>query len=225
MILRLIAVPALISLGVTLLRLTGELRHWPERWFSTGTGGPVPAGISWIVGITWLAIPFGIYFAFQLAREGDRPRSTGKALACAAAGLVVFAGSLFVLRYIPVRFPMILIFIWMFWAIAGGLQFLGWPSLSKVLLWYGLAARIPVAVVMFFAMAGNWGTHYDYVGIQWPSDFSPGFTSRYLWLAFFPQLVAWVAYTIALGSLAGNVAASLCRWNRAPAAGFATANK
>jgi hypothetical protein len=33
---------------------------------------------------------------------------------------------------------------------------------------YGLAARIPVVVVMFLAMAGNWGTHYDYVGAPEP---------------------------------------------------------
>jgi hypothetical protein len=209
--LRLIAVPALITLAVTLLRLTGELRHWPERWFSTNTGGPVPQGVSWIVGITWLALPFGIYFALRLARGGDGPRSMGRALTCAAGGLLVFLGGSYLLAFIPVRFPEILIFIWLFWAMAAGLQFLGWPGLSKLLLSYGLAARIPVAIVMFFAMLGDWGTHYDYVGIQWPSNFSPGFASKYLWLAFFPQLVAWVAYTIALGSLAGTVVAALLR--------------
>jgi hypothetical protein len=89
-----------------------------------------------------------------------------------------------------------------------------------VLLCYGLAARIPVAIVMFFAMLGNWGTHYDYVGIEWPPSFSPGFVGRYLWLAFFPQLVAWVAYTIALGSLGGALAAALCRQNKKQATDF-----
>jgi hypothetical protein len=211
MTLRLIAVPAVVSLAVTLLRLTGELRHWPERWFSTETGGAVPRGmsVSWIVGITWLAIPFGIYFAFKLARAGDGPRSMGRALTCAVAGLLIIPGSSYLFGYIPARFPEILIFVWLFWSVAAGLQFLGWPSLAKLLMWYGLAARIPVAIVMFLAMQGNWGTHYDYVGIQWPSHFSPGFVSRYLWLAFFPQLVAWVAYTIALGALAGTVATAL----------------
>jgi len=209
--LRLITVPAIVSLAVTLLRLTGELQHWSERWFSTGTGGPVPQGTSWVVGITWLAIPFGIYFAFQLAGAGDRPRSMRRALACAGCGVVVFLASMYVLQLIPVKFPQILILIWLFWSSAAAVQFLGWPSLAKLLLWYGLAARIPVAIIMFFAMLGNWGTHYDYVGIQWPSDFPPGFASRYLWLAFFPQLVAWVAYTITLGSLAGTVATALFR--------------
>ena len=37
----------------------------------------------------------------------------------------------------------------------------GWPALGRVLVAYGLAARIPVIIVMLVAMLGNWGTHYD----------------------------------------------------------------
>ncbi|HKF55640.1 MAG TPA: hypothetical protein VKJ45_09360, partial [Blastocatellia bacterium] len=58
-VLRIIAAPALISLAVTLLRLTGELQHWSSAWFSSETGGVTPSGVSWVVGITWLAVPFG----------------------------------------------------------------------------------------------------------------------------------------------------------------------
>src|SRR5262249_7717481 len=68
---RLVLEPALIALGVTLLRLAGELGHWSERWFSTETGSIVPRGTSWVFGITWLAAPFGIYFAARLARAGE----------------------------------------------------------------------------------------------------------------------------------------------------------
>jgi hypothetical protein len=34
---------------------------------------------------------------------------------------------------------------------------------------------------------------------------------RFLWLAFFPQLVFWVGFTILIGSVAGVVAAALVR--------------
>lgn len=54
-ILRLVLVPEVISLLVTLLRLVGELRHWSERWFSSDTGGIVPSGSSRLIGITWFA--------------------------------------------------------------------------------------------------------------------------------------------------------------------------
>jgi hypothetical protein len=36
-----------------------------------------------------------------------------------------------------------------------------------------------------------------------------GFVAGYLWLAFFPQLVFWVAFTVVLGFLGGTVATLL----------------
>src|SRR5712671_6511840 len=62
---RLILLPALISVAVTTLRLVGELQHWSSRWFSTDTGGIVPDGVSWVIGISWMAPLFGIYFALR----------------------------------------------------------------------------------------------------------------------------------------------------------------
>jgi len=38
---------------------------------------------------------------------------------------------------------------------------LAWPALGRTLLAYGLAVRIPIALLMLVAMLGNWGTHYD----------------------------------------------------------------
>ncbi len=208
-ILRLTWIPAIISLGVTLLRLTGELRHWSERWFSHETGGTDPHGVSWLIGITWLAVPFGVYFALRLARAGLGPRSAGKAALFGILGLALIFCSRFLFVILPGHFPEILIPLWLCWVAAAALQFFGWLSLFETLLAYGLAARIPVAVVMFFAMLGNWGTHYDYVGM--PPQFSMPPVPRYLWLAFFPQLVAWVAYTVVVGALAGVVALAIVR--------------
>ena len=78
-ILRLIMIPALISLAMTLLRLAGELGHWSEKWFSTETGGTTPHGVSWLFGITWLAAPFGVYFALKLVKAQERPASAARA--------------------------------------------------------------------------------------------------------------------------------------------------
>jgi hypothetical protein len=36
---QLIFVPAIISLGVTLFRLVGELAHWSPKYFDTEVGG------------------------------------------------------------------------------------------------------------------------------------------------------------------------------------------
>jgi hypothetical protein len=215
--LRLILVPALISLCVTLLRLTGELRHWSPKWFSTETGGTLPGSpFAWIVGITWLAIPFGAYFAFRLSHSGEKVPPFAWRAGWAVAGVILMYGISFLLSFIPLKFPAILVPIWLFAAIAAVLQYAGWPELFKTLLAYGIAARIPVMVIMFFAMRGNWGTHYDYVGM--PPSFTMPPWPRYLWLAFFPQLIFWVAFTITAGSFAGTVAtAARPKRRKAPA--------
>ena len=63
----LITIPALITLGITLLRLVGELQHWPKPWFNAAAGG---GGA--VIGISWLPLIFGPYFALKLARSGRR---------------------------------------------------------------------------------------------------------------------------------------------------------
>src|SRR5271157_6243087 len=80
----LITIPALITLGITILRLVGELEHWPKPWFSAAAGG---GGA--IVGISWLPIIFGPYFALKLAGSGDGPSSAGKAIGFAFLGLAL----------------------------------------------------------------------------------------------------------------------------------------
>lgn len=196
--------PAVVSLAVTLLRLTGELLRWSPRWFSTETMGIEPSGMSWLIGITWLGFPFGMYFALRLIRGGSGPHSVRKTTLLALCGLlIVLILETPVLGLLRVGFPQILIFIWLTMVLAAAIQYAAWPELFRTLLLYGLAARVPVAIIMLLAMAGNWGTHYDYVGTPFRS--SMGFVAGYLWLAFFPQLVFWVAFTVVLGFLGGAV--------------------
>jgi hypothetical protein len=210
---RLIAVPVLISLAVTLLRLTGELNHWSERWFSRDTGGIQPSGMSWLVGISWLPVPLGIYFAIRLIANGQGPSGKLRPVIFAILGVLTAALFLYVIiPKIPMSFPPILIFVWAGLAIAGILQWFGWPALFKTLLAYAVASRAIVALIMFLAMRGNWGTHYDYYGM--PAEFQMNLLPRYLWLAFFPQLVFWVGNTVVLGALAGGIAAAVS--NRRP---------
>jgi hypothetical protein len=199
--LRIVAVPLLISVAVTLLRLAGELGHWSVAWFSPATGGILPSGWSWVVGITWLPALFGPYFAYRLWRAGQRPPNLILALGFALlGGAIVFFG----MRAITPRLrtaPFWLLAIWGVSVVAAGLQAFGWRKLAGTLLVYGLGSRAVVAIVMALALAFNWGTHYDFVD-------SPGlqqlpFVTRLVVLALFPQLVFWVGFTILLGCLAG----------------------
>lgn len=206
--LRLILVPSIISLLVTLLRLIGELKHWSEDWFSTDTMGIVPSRMTWLIGITWLIVPFSAYFAWKLTKAGRAPESVGRAFLVCALGLMIVIIGLFYLRpFIPLGFPSILLYIWAVMVVAAILQWFAWRALFKVNLAYGLAARIPVVMVMILAMRGNWGTHYDFTGM--PEEFQMQLIPRILWLAVFPQLVFWVGFTILLGTLSGLITVAI----------------
>ena len=213
---RLIAVPAAISLAVTVLRVAGELGHWSDRWFEPVTRGIVPSGLSWVFGISWLPVPFGVYFALRLLAAGKGPVSTARSLLCALAGLLIVVGMRFVVALLNQRFQLFsrslllyLAIIWSVMAAAALVQRLSWPALFQMLLAYGLAARVPVVVVMFLAMRGNWETHYDYVDVP-PFQALP-LLERFLKTAFLPQLIFWVSFTILLGAIAGSITAAVAR--------------
>ena len=202
----LITIPALITLGITILRLAGELEHWPTPWFSEAAGG----GLA-IVGISWLPIIFGPYFGWKLAGGGDGPSSVGKAIGLALAGfVVVVAGGAIAgiaatkqsFNLAGVGFLVILV--------AGFIARLGWRTLGNVLFAYAFAARIPVLIVMFIAMSANggqgWGTHYDVVP---PNFHSLAFAAKFFYFALVPQMTLWIGFTVVVGSIFGAIAAAL----------------
>ena len=204
---QLIVVPALITLAVTVLRFVGEIEQWSPNWFNHQMGLSV-------VAIVWLAPVFGVYFALRLRACGQQPVSVWGAigLAVLAALIVLFLPGLLPFRFV---FPGRLLYGWSFLVLAAAVTLPGWPALFKTMLAYAYAARIPIAILMFFAMRNNLGTHYDAVPRDLPAGI--GFWPKYLWLAFFAQLVYWVATTIVIGMLFGTIAAGVARLARGPA--------
>jgi hypothetical protein len=208
---KLILVPAVITLAVTLLRLTGELMHWSPKLFNPAAGG---GGA--IVGIAWLVPVFGIYFGLKLASAGLAPAAVGPAIGYSVLGFAVvpalgFAGVRLGLS--PQGFGAFALFIVL--AIIGAvIAYRGWPALGRVLLAYGLAARVPVAIVMLFAILGSWGTHYDVVPPNFPA-MSP--IAKWLLIGLLPQLTMWIWFTIAGGLVFGAVAVAATGRARHPA--------
>ena len=78
---------------------------------------------------------------------------------------------------------------------------------------YGLAARIPVVVVMLFAILGNWGTHYD---VPPPNLPAMGAFAKWLVTGVVPQLTIWIWFTVTIGSLFGAVVAAVMGRARRP---------
>jgi hypothetical protein len=205
-ILQLILIPSLITLGVTLLRLVGELQHWPTSLFNRDAGG---GGA--IIGITWLALVFGAYFAVKLARAGETA-SAGRVIGFALLGLAVtFAGG-YLGFAMKAEFPGKIAVGLLLIVVGGLIPLLGWKALTKVLLAYGYAARIPVVILMYFAMRGSWGTHYDAIPPEFPQNME--FWTKYLELAVVPQMVMWIAFTTVMGSLFGGIALAFARRSR-----------
>lgn len=192
-----IMVPAIITFAITILRLIGELMNWSPRFFSRAGGG---AGA--LVGIVWLVPILGIYYALKLNTLGQRPRNLGRgfgliALAIAIvpiAGFVATRAGLNQLQVIPV----------VCLALFAGIFVVkpAWPALARLLWIYGLAARIPVILVMGVAILADWGTHYDVA----PPGFPPmPAISKWLVIGVFPQITLWMGFTVVVGMLFGLV--------------------
>ncbi len=203
----LILVPALITLAITILRLVGELQHWPSALFKSSAGG-----LGSIVGIVWLPFIFGPYFAAKLMKSGDGPAAVWKTIMFAIVGLVLWVGGGF-LAFAISKGSLIMVFGGLVVLAAGAaIQFPGWPGLAKTLLAYAYTARIPVAIVMFFAMQGNWGTHYDAVP---PEVASMSLLSKWALFGLAPQLVMWIVYTMSVGALFGGITAAVLKGRQA----------
>jgi hypothetical protein len=206
----LILVPAIITLAVTLFRLAGELARWSPTFFNREPGGPGA-----IVGIVWLVPIFGIYFALKLLRMGHTPARPGMALLLALVSFVVLPITFATAQRINKGPIATTVVIAIGSVIAASIAWKAWPTLSRVLFAYALAARIPVAIVMLLAILGNWGTHYD---LGPPSLAEMGPVVKWFWIGLLPQLTFWIAFTLSVGSLFGSLTALALRRRMVPAA-------
>jgi hypothetical protein len=200
---RMVFVPSLVTLAVTIVRLVGESERWSRLLFNPDAGGPLA-----IVGIVWLAPIFGIVFALELSREEGSPTRLGRAWLAIAAGVVLAVFGVFGAAALHLPVPAVEALGFGLLIVATLIVLSVWRRLFLVLLAYGLAARVPVAILMYFAMRGRWGTHYDALP---PGAADSGFWMNYLVYALVPQLVMWVAFTIVAGALAGIPAAAFAR--------------
>ena len=186
--------PAILTLGVTALRLVGELRGWSPTYFSRLPGG----GLA-IVGIAWLAPFVGAYLGWRLTRAGVRSPGVasvaGWPLGALLLGLAIGYG---LERVIQPSWTGTLVL----WAgvavLVGMMSFVTWPALGWPLLVYAAAARLPVVLVMAFAIWKRWGTHYDAPPPGFPALFP---MARWLWTGLLPQTTIWIAFTLAVGMM------------------------
>ena len=136
---RLLLVPALITLALTQLRLTGDLLR------ISGFG---PYEIAWLVPI------FGAYFALHLAKAEETAPAPGRLLKSSLLPMALFGAGLLLLH--PTSGGMAALSL-----VAIVLIRRAWPRLGTLLLGYALAARLPVIITMLGATLNGWETVYD----------------------------------------------------------------
>jgi hypothetical protein len=197
----LVRVPAIITLAVTALRLVGELQHWSPVLFNRAGGG---GGA--IVGISWLPLLFGVYFAWRLVKAGEGPASKGKAFGIAVLGLAVGPLAIFIATRLGATQIGAIVTACFAFLVGGVIAAQGWKRLGWTLFVYALAARVPVAALMLPAIIGKWGTHYDAL----PPNF-PAMSAVQTWamVGLFPQMTLWIGITLVTGLLTGSITAAL----------------
>jgi hypothetical protein len=198
-----IFIPSIITLAVTLLRLIGELRQWNETLFRRSVGGPGA-----IVGIAWLAAIFAVYFALKLRKTDQAMQTRGKAIGLSVLALILFIGGTFLLYSSNGSLRFSLMTVLGLLVIIGGIVIMrmAWPAYWNVMMAYAFAARIPVLIVMFLAIRGNWGTHYD---AALPNQTFTSTMAKFVELGLIPQVLFWIPYTVVLCGLIGILVASL----------------
>jgi hypothetical protein len=151
----------------------------------------------------WLVPIFGVYFAIRVNQAGRGPTSRGRAIGFALAALVVGIVVSFIIfkLSLPIVATIVLANLASFLSL--WIAYRGWPELGKVEVIYGLAARIPVAILMLVAMAANWGTHYELGPPGFPEM---SLVSKWFLIGLMPQLSLWIAFTVVVGSLFGSLA-------------------
>ena len=205
MTLRLIGVPVVISLGVIVVRLIGEIAGAPNSWFSAWDQAPGRPLVS-VIGITWLALPVGAHLAWRLVKAGVGPASGGRAVLVGLFAAAFLYGGIAFVRAGVVDFRTFALASLAVTLAGGAAQWLVWPALARTLALYGLLAHSAVAIVMLFAMHGQWGTHFDFQGMVSTVDLV-----RALTFSLVGQLTGGLAFTILAGGFAGAVTAAAVR--------------
>lgn len=203
---RMILVPALITLAITLLRLTGELLGWSETLFSDAAGGGMA-----LIGIAWLPPIFGIYFSWRLVQSGGYTSAGATIGWPLLAVLIVMAAGMIGFSLLgQTSIWALIIFAGMALAVLP-LARKGWQDLFSVLLLYAFAARIPVVLVMLAAIAGRWGTHYDALPPEFPEM---GWFSTWVLVGVIPQFTIWITFTVVVGMIFGGIGLLFFGWQK-----------
>jgi hypothetical protein len=199
---RLVLVPAIVTLAMSLLRLLGERCGWAPAFFKSDPGGPGS-----LIGIVWLVPIFGFYFGWRLTAAGEAPARPGIAELWHLLGIALMVGAGAGVPRLGFQFPGSLVPSAIANLLFALLALWTWPALFRVNLLYAILARVPVMAISVIAVPRAWGTHYEKLGRE---DLQMDALPKTLWLIL-AQIGLWIPFTILFGGLFGCIAARFAR--------------
>src|SRR5207253_2817373 len=97
---------------------------------------PAPGGPGALVGISWLPLIFGIYFAMKLTQAGDGPASAGRAVLYVLLGAGIGIGGATLWARLSPGFYSQLLAVCVMFPVGALIAYRGWPALGKTLFAY-----------------------------------------------------------------------------------------
>lgn len=199
--LRLILLPTILTLGITIARVVGELQGWVDT---------ISGGIGVLLGISWLIPVVGAWFGWRLAKAGHLPRVQRAFWPMLLFALAIVGTAAW--RFAPLdpkgttEADLAALRLGVQWlaAVTSGaavLTFLVWGRLAWTLLCYGLIARATVVGITWLAKTENWDTHYTKLGpagIERPLADTMAATTL-------AQFGVWTSLTVVGGTLIGSL--------------------
>lgn len=211
-IMKMVLIPAIVTLIVTILRLVGELQGWNKGAFSTEPPGE-GSGPGW-VGIVYLIPIFGCWFGLRLRKTTGQPANIGRAALTFVIGAVIVIVGFVIFKSLDlVSMPdkdnpgqaSGLMYMMALLGVSALVMLAAWPRLAATLIVYGLLARIPVVIITYIAIDKGWNTHH----VKLPEGtVLLDEAERFTFLAM-PQVTVWIVFTMLLGGLCGCLGAKL----------------
>lgn len=211
-ILKMVLIPAIITLAVTILRLVGELQGWNPEMFSVDPPG-TDSKPGW-VGISYLVPIFGCWFGLRLRQKTGQPANIGKAALTFVIGAAIMIGGFLLcmsleLISLPNKEnpgqPTGLMYSLSLVGISALVMIAAWPRLAMTLIAYALLARIPIVIITYIAIDKGWNTHH----VKLPEGtVLLDEAERFTYLAM-PQMTFWIVFTMLIGGLLGCLGAKL----------------
>lgn len=212
-IMKMVLVPAIITLIVSIVRLVGELNGWNPDVFSTGAPGAEDTKPGWL-GISYLVPIFGLWFGLRLRKTTGQPSNIGRsALTLVIAAAVLVGGFVLCMHLELITLPdkekpgqpTGLMYSLSLVGISALIIIAAWPRLALTLLVYGVLARIPIIVITWLAIDKGWDTHH----VKLPEGtILADEAERFTYLAM-PQVTFWIVFTMLFGGLFGCLGAKL----------------